>query len=261
MRKLLPLVVAIVFSACQSKSNQKTTASSILAKANKVLFVVSNQQTYGNTNLSASNHFAEIVLAYDVLIKEGYEIDFVSPKGGAIPIGYFDESKAIEKKYLQDFNFMELLKGTNTPDQIKASNYMAVYYVGGGSAMFGVPEDKAIQKISMEIYEKHNGIISAVCHGSAGLVNLKTNDGKYLYANKQVNGYPDKFESVDDDYYKTFPFSIEGILKERGGYFTYSEVGWDNFSIADGRLITGQDPTAAASVAKKIIEIFKNQNK
>ena len=103
----------------------------------------------------------------------------------------------------------------------------------------------------------NNGLVSAVCHGTAGIVNLKTLDGNYLYQGKQVNGFPDLFENKEANYYKTFPFSIEGIIKERGGNFTYSKDGWDDYYKTDGRLITGQDPTAAASVAKEIIKALK----
>ncbi len=223
----------------------------------KILFIVSNAHFYGNSEIEAFNHFAEIVLAYDEFEKEGYTIDFVSPKGGEIPIGYFDTSSRIEKKFLDNSEFMHLLKNTKSPQEIDRSDYVAVYYAGGGAAMFGVPENKDIQNLSMAVYEENNGIVSAICHGSAGLAHLKTNDGKFLVAGKKVNGYPDKFENMKDEYYATFPFSIEQKLKDNGADFQYSKAGLDNFSITDGRLITGQDPTAARSVAKKVIETLK----
>jgi putative intracellular protease/amidase len=134
-----------------------------------------------------------------------------------------------------------------------------VYYSGGGAAMFGVPENKKIQEISMDVYNS-NGVVSAICHGTAGIVNLKTKEGNYLYKGKEVNGFPDMFENKEAQYYKQFPFSIEEIIKERGGNFTYSKEGWDNYYRVDDRLITGQDPTASASVAKKIIETLQKQN-
>jgi len=155
---------------------------------------------------------------------------------------------------------MGKLKNTLKPEFINSEDYKAVYYVGGGAAMFGVPENKNIQDITMSIYN-NNGIVSAVCHGTAGIVNLKTKDGKYLYEGKQVNGFPDVFENKEANYYKTFPFSIEGMIIERGGNFSYSEEGWDNYFKVDDRLITGQDPTAAASVAKQIINTLNNQSK
>lgn len=226
----------------------------------KILFVVSNQHTYGNTNLNTSNHFSEIVLPYDVFRKRGYKIDFVSPRGGAIPVGYIKTSDTIQKKYLYDADFMELLKNTLNPMDINPLDYKAVYYVGGGAAMFGVPESKEIQHISRTIYE-NKGVVSAVCHGTAGIVNLQLSNGKFLYEGKQVNGFPDVFENKTDAYYKTFPFSIEEAIKRNGGKFMYSKKGWDNHYVVDGRLVTGQDPSASRTVAEKVVELLEKQNK
>jgi len=220
----------------------------------RILFIVSNAHFYGDSDINASNHFSEIVHAYDVFVKEGYAIDFVSPRGGAIPIGYISTSDSLQKKYIYDNDFMDDLENTKNPDEIKASNYKAVYYGGGGAAMFGVPENESIQKTVMELYEQHSGIVSAICHGTAGIVNLKTRDGAYLFAGKKVNGFPDAFENMEAEYYKTFPFSIQQIIVERGGDFEFSSEGWDGFMLSDGRLITGQDPSAAASVAEEVVE-------
>jgi len=251
MRRLILLYLLIVCSGCSEQSNS--------IKANSegnILFIVSNQHSYGNTDMNAANHFGEIVFAYHVLINAGFNVDFVSPKGGAIPIGYLSTSDSIQKKYIYDNELMGKLKNTLKPETITSTDYKAVYYVGGGAAMFGVPENESIQNITMSIYN-NNGIVSAVCHGTAGIVNLKTKDGKYLYDGKHVNGFPDVFENKEASYYKTFPFSIEGLITERGGNFSYSREGWDNYYKVDERLITGQDPTAAASVAKQIINTLK----
>ncbi len=257
MRTLILYVVTLFFLiSCDFKPSNKDKTVTTETNKNKILFIVSNQHTYGNTNINTSNHFAEIVLAYDVFIKEGYHIDFVSPDGGAIPIGYLNTSDSIQKKYIYDSGFMDKLKNTSKPITIKPEDYKAVYYGGGGAAMFGVPENKAIQNISRSVYA-NNGVVSAICHGTAGLVNLTTADGNYLYKDKRVNGFPDLFENKDAAYYKTFPFSIEEIVKERGGNFMYSEKGWDGFYQVDGRLITGQDPTTASILAEKIVATLK----
>ncbi len=256
MRHIILIIVSLfLFIGCDFKPSDKDHLTS-KKESNSILFIVSNQHTYGNTDIRASNHFAEIVLAYDVLVDKGYVIDFVSPDGGAIPIGYLNTSDSIQKKYLYDANFMNLLKNTMKPSDVNPANYKAVYYGGGGAAMFGVPEDEAIQNITMNVYY-NNGIVAAICHGIAGLVNLKKKNGKYLYEGKRVNGFPDLFENKEGRYYKTFPFSIEEAIKERGGNFIYSKKGWDGFYQVDGRLITGQDPSAASKVAEMIIETLQ----
>lgn len=257
MRHLFCVIMLLLVAYIDIEAKK---ASEFCIQPPKILFIVSNAHFYGDSDLKTANHFAEIVYPYDKLIKAGYTVDFVSPTGGAIPIGYIDTSDFIIKKYLYDAEFMDLLKHTNQPHQIAASDYKAVYYGGGGAAMFGVPENEPIQKIVMTIYEEHEGIVSAVCHGSAGLVNLKTKDGHYLVAGKKVNGFPDLFENKKAKYYQTFPFSIEERLQKNGGLFQSSKEGWDGFMVADGRLITGQDPSAAGLVADKIIEILAKEN-
>ncbi|MEM6686745.1 MAG: type 1 glutamine amidotransferase domain-containing protein [Bacteroidota bacterium] len=247
------LVFFLLFGFLAQSSAQKTTKATIL-------FVTSNQKTYGNSDKKTANHFAEIVYAYHEFVTAGYSVDFVSPNGGSIPIGYIKKSDSLQQKYLQDTKFMKLLKNTFKPAQLTSKKYQAVYYSGGGAAMFGVPENNAIQNLSRKIYE-NKGVVSAVCHGTAGLAHLKTSDGKYIYKNKKISGFPDKFENKQAPYFQTFPFSIEEKIKENGGNFQYSEKGWDNYVVKDGRLVTGQDPTASATVAKQVIELLKQFTK
>lgn len=223
----------------------------------KILFVTSNQDFYGNTKISTSNHFGEIINPYDVFIKAGYQVDFISPKGGAIPIGYLNTSDSLQKKYLYDAWFMDKLEHTLKPTEIIAEDYAAIFYSGGGAAMFGVAEDTAIQDIARNIYNK-NGVISTLCHGTAGIAYLKDANGKSLYAGKRITGYPDKFEDTEMDYYKAFPFSIDQAIKKNEGNFVYSENAGDGFHLVDGRFVTGQDPSSASKVANEVLKILKN---
>ena len=225
-----------------------------------VLFVVSNAHFYGNTDIPAGNSFSEIINAYDVFKSANYTIDFVSPNGGAVPLAYINTSDEMSKKYLYNTQFMNALKNTKSPSEIDASKYKAIQFIGGGAAMFGVPENKEIQTIAMDIYEKYNGILSSVCHGTAGIVNLKTKDGKYVVDGKRVSGYPDDYENKDAPYFKTFPFLIKKTIEERGGDFRFSERG--KFTLeADGRLVTGQNFQSSKPVSLKIIELIDAMKK
>ncbi|WP_075343035.1 type 1 glutamine amidotransferase domain-containing protein [Tenacibaculum agarivorans] len=219
----------------------------------KVLFITSNQHSYGTTTINTANHFGEIVYAYDVFVKKGYQVDFVSPKGGAILIGDIKTSDSIQKKYVYNEDFMNLLKNTFSPDQVTASKYKAIYYPGGGAAMFGIADHEKIQKIAKQIYNR-GGVISAVCHGTAGISSLKDNHGNILYAGKKISGYPDLFENTSAKYYQTFPFSIERKIKNNGGDFVYSTQRNDSFYIESGNFITGQDPSSTKAVAEAVVK-------
>ncbi|QKX06160.1 peptidase [Aquimarina sp. TRL1] len=240
----------------QWKIISKTAAkdkSSRASVADRILFIVSNAAYYGDSDIPTGNSFSELVNAYDTFKNAGFTVDFVSPKGGTIPLSYIDTSDSLSVQYLYNSDFMYALKNTNKPDEIIPANYKAVHYIGGGAAMFGVPENKEIQTLVMTIYEQHDGIVSSVCHGTAGIVNLKTREGNYLFKNKVVSGYPDSFEKQDAEYFRHFPFLIQKTLENRGAVFKFSPRNKAHVEV-DGKLITGQNYLSSREVALKIIE-------
>ena len=221
----------------------------------KILFVVSNVDFYPSTQIPTGNSFDEIIIAHKEFTRAGLNIDFVSPKGGAVPLAYLNTSDALQKKSLYNSELMYALKHTKTPDQIHASDYKAIYYVGGGSAMFDTPINKPIQNLAISIYENQNGIVGAVCHGTAGIAFLKTSDGKYLVEGKRVNGFPEDHENKTKAYFKTFPFLIRETIEEHGGKFYFSEPR-DTHVEVDGRLVTGQNPSSVKRLTEEIIKLI-----
>lgn len=83
-------------------------------------------------------------------------------------------------------------------------------------------------------------VIAAVCHGPAGLVDATGPDGKPVFNGKRVTGFCNTEEEAVGKTDKV-PFLLEDRMKGLGG--KYEKKGdWNDFSIADGRLVTG-DPT------------------
>jgi putative intracellular protease/amidase len=235
----------------------KAAASKTTNKVGKrILFIVGNAHYHGKSILPTGNSYGEIINAYYTFETLGYTVDFVSPKGGSIPLAYIDTSDSLQKSYLYNQDFMYLLENTKKPTEIDFKNYKAVHYIGGGSAMYEVPENAEIQRIAMQVYEENKGVISSVCHGTAGIVHLKTKDGKYLVDGKRINGYPESFEKQDAEYFKQFPFLIQKTVEERGGIFKLS--GRDVPHVEqDGRIVTGQNFQSSKGVALKIIELIE----
>ena len=237
------------------------TASSAEASnhGDRILFILSNQAFHGSTDLPAGASFSEIVFAYDEFKKHGYTVDFVTPEGGALPLAYINTSVDLHRQYVYDQDFMYALGHTKKPEEVDPSRYKAVHYVGGSNAMYGVADNKALQNISMEIYEKHGGIVSSVCHGTAGIVNLKKEDGSYLVAGKRVVGYPEDYERQTAEYFKQFPLLIGQSVKEHDGDFRFGPRN-QAFVEVDGRLITGQNHLSSRLVVQKIVEALDKQS-
>ena len=108
------------------------------------------------------------------------------------------------------------------------------------------------------IYE-NNGVVGAVCHGPAGLVNIKLSNGKYLVDGKKVNAFTNE-EEVAVKLEKVVPFALETKLIERGAKFEKSGL-WQEHVTVDGRLITGQNPQSAKGVGEAILKELKSLKK
>ena len=63
----------------------------------KILFVVTSHDRLGNTNNPTGYYLSEVSHPWSVLISAGYEIDFVSPKGGKAPAEAVDLTDEINK--------------------------------------------------------------------------------------------------------------------------------------------------------------------
>ena len=220
----------------------------------RVLFVLSSTKFHGASKLPAGVSFGEVVEARDAFLAAGLTVDFVSPEGNAAPINVAEAGEFRNRFY--DADLMYALEHTYTPSQVDPARYRAVYFVGGSNAIYGVPENAQLQDIAMHVYERNGGVVSAVCHGTAGLVNLRLSDGRYLVGGKRVSGYPEEFERQDAAYFKEFPFLIRQTVESRGGTFLTSARD-KGYVVVDGRLVTGQNYLSAKQVAEAVVDILR----
>lgn len=119
--------------------------------------------------------------------------------------------------------------------------------------MFDLPFDAALQDIILAIYQKQTGVVAAVCHGPAALVNVKINDTTFLVTNKRMTGFCNEEEDKFGKKWKSeFPFLLEDKLKSRGAMYERSDVMLPQVSV-DGRLITGQNPYSTTQLSEEMI--------
>lgn len=242
--QLLVLIAAMLAGFGTAQAQQK---SSEMKK--KILFVVTSHDTKGSTGEKTGYYLAEVSHPLKVLTDAGYEIDFVSPKGGNPPVDGFDLSDPDNKAFWKDKVYHQKISNSLRPDQVQPDQYAAIFYAGGHGAMWDLPDNKALAAITARIYEQ-NGVVAAVCHGPAGLVNVQLSNGKYLLEGKKVNGFSNEEEELVKLTH-VVPFLLEDQLKARGGQYEQSPA-WQPHVTVDQRLITGQNPQSAKAVGEAI---------
>lgn len=93
----------------------------------------------------------------------------------------------------------------------------AMYLAGGHRTMYDFPENTDLQAIISAHYEARK-IVSAVCHGVGGLLNVRISNGKNLIADKKIIGFS-WLEEFFAQRKKLVPFNLEQALKNRGAHY------------------------------------------
>ncbi len=249
--------VIILLSTIFPSNNQaaKTPSTNKISKMKKVLFVITSHDKKGETSQPTGYYLAEVSHPWDVLSSAGYEIDFVSPKGGKAPVDGFDLEDPINKKFWDNLEYRNKIENSMKPSEVKPEEYSAIFYAGGHGTMWDFKDNVELAKIAAQIYES-NGIVSAVCHGPAGLINIKLSNGKYLVDGKKINSFTNE-EEIAVGLEKVVPFMLETKLIERGAIFEKSGL-WQKHIVTDQRVITGQNPQSAQGVGEAtLIELKK----
>lgn len=221
----------------------------------KVLIVLTSRDTLGETGKETGFYLPEVTHPLDVFTRSGLAVDFVSPKGGKAPMVGIDLADPINKAFLENSELVSRVENTLNPGQIDPAEYSAIFYAGGHGTMWDFPDDARLAGIAAAIYEA-GGIVGAVCHGPAALVNIKLSNGEYLVANKTVSAFTNEEEAAVG-LTEIVPFLLESKLIERGANFTKVS----NFQVSvveSDRLVTGQNPASAAGVGEQIVKLLNS---
>jgi putative intracellular protease/amidase len=216
-----------------------------------ILCVVTSHPIRGDSGEPTGFAMVELAHPLEVFDKAGIPYQIASIRGGHPPIDFFDLSDAANDHYWKDKGFRAALADTPLLKDLDPSRYSAVFFAGGHGTMWDFADNEAVQKVIREIWEA-GGIVSAVCHGPAALVNAKLSDGSYLVAGKKLASFTDE-EEAEVKYTKVVPYLLATTLKERGALHQPAP-NWTEKVVTDGRLVTGQNPASAHGVGQAVVD-------
>lgn len=224
----------------------------------KLLFILSSHSELGNTGKKTGYWLSELAHPYHELQKS-CQIDFATPNGGSPPLdpgSVAASNDEVSIAFAADKEIQSKLANSLCLQDVKASDYDGVVYPGGHSPMWGLANNKESHDIARDIYE-NGGVVAAVCHGPAALVNVKLTNGAYLVAGKKVTA----FTNTEEDAVgltAVVPFLLEDHMKNNGAVFERA-ADWNVHVCVDGNLVTAQNPASAAQMGKAVLEILSRK--
>ena len=220
----------------------------------RVLFALTSHDKKGITSGEPTGaYLPEIAHPHAVFVAAGYAVDLASTRGGAVPLDGVDRSDAVSAAFLDNPETAQKLRESAASTSVDPARYAAIFFAGGHGAMWDFPDAQAFSDAARSIYEA-GGVVGAVCHGPAGLVNVRLSNGGYLVAGKVVSAFTnDEERAVKLD--ALVPFLLETRLRERGARFE-GAPNWQEKVVVSERLVTGQNPASAAGVAKAMLTVL-----
>jgi len=264
MKKLLIATLALAFfsSFAQGKKEetsekQKETLKNEAKMNKKILIIVSNANAIGPNNRRTGIFLPEVAHPYAEFNEANYQIDFASLTGDTPYLDALELANDPQNlAFLTGEGWKAMQKAVKLAD-VDVSKYDAVFVPGGLAPMVDMPENTLLKEVIKETYER-NAVVGAVCHGPVSLLNVKLSNGSYLVNGKNITSFTDEEEkayAIAD-----VPFLLETALTKQGAKF-HTAAAWSDHSIADGNLVTGQNPASAKGVAEKMISILQSSEK
>jgi putative intracellular protease/amidase len=255
LRSLAIALLAVASTGCDSPK-AAGRASPPAPSTRRVAIVLTNHGTLGSTGKPTGFYLSEASHPHHVFREAGYEVDFLSPKGGLAPMDGLDAKDAINDAFLADPALVARTKATSAIRSADPARYDAVFFSGGHGTMWDFPDDASLQAFARSVYER-GGVVAAVCHGPAALVDLRLSDGRYLVAGKDVAAFTDEEEAAVK-LEKVVPFALESTRRARGAVFVESPNFEKRVAVSE-RLVTGQNPASATGTAEAVVVLLSNR--
>jgi putative intracellular protease/amidase len=224
----------------------------------KVLMVLTSHDQLGDTGRKTGFWLEELAAPYFVFKDAGARITLTSPKGGRPPLDPKSNEPALQtdvtRRFEKDADANAQLDRTVRLASVRQEDYDTVFYPGGHGPLWDLAEDQDSIGL-LESFLRAGKTIALVCHAPSALRHVKTPDGKPVVEGKTVTGFTNG-EEEEVGLTQVVPFLVEDELLKLGA--TFSKVkNWGVHTVADGQLITGQNPASSGPAARLLLDTLK----
>jgi putative intracellular protease/amidase len=227
-----------------------------------ILMVLTTHDELGASGKKTGFWLEELAAPYYAFKDAGADVTLASPLGGQPPLDPRSDTPDFQtddtRRFRADRAAEASLASTVKLSVISAEDYDAVFYAGGHGAMWDVAEDAASIAL-VETMFAANKPVAAVCHGSAVFRHTKGPDGAPLVRGKKVAGFTNT-EDAAIGLPDVVPYLVEDMLKQNGGLYSKA-ANFQSHAVADGNLVTGQNPASSRRVAAEVVNLLSRPSR
>jgi putative intracellular protease/amidase len=180
--------------------------------APKVLVVATSHDQMGSTGHRTGVWLEELATPYYALLDGAAEVTLVSIKGGPIPwdprslpaeAGEGPGEKPEEQqevpasvhRFLSDETAMATARNSPALGSVDAGSFDAIFLPGGHGPMWDAASDETLARVIGSMFDQGK-VVAAVCHGPAGLVKAKRQDGRPIVDGRRVSAFTNTEEEA-----------------------------------------------------------------
>ncbi len=234
----------------------------------RILMVASSPSVSGQTGWPIGFWAAELTHPLRTFEEAGFEVDLVSTQGGDLQMDQYSDPRdasgysahdVITLGYLQLDRFHAMLRSTKPLTEVNASDYDAIFLVGGQGPMYTFRNNADLQRLFVEFYESGKPSV-AVCHSTTLLLEARLSNGTLLVDGKTWTGFADAEEAYADQAVgqRIQPYWIETEARALSNTTFKVAAPFSSYAIQDGNLITGQQQNSGAAAAELTVEALRS---
>jgi putative intracellular protease/amidase len=221
----------------------------------RILMVLTSHDQLGNAGRKTGFWLEEFAAPYFVFRDAGVELTLASPKGGQPPVDpksdLPENQTGAQARFKTDAAAQKALSQTVRLADMKEEDFDTVFVVGGHGPMWDIVDNPDATGL-LESFYNAGKPVAAVCHSSA-VFHRVMHKGEVLVKGKRVTGFTNGEEEAVQLTH-VVPFLVEDELKRVGGRYEKT-ADWGVCAIADGRVVTGQNPASSTAAAHTLLEV------
>jgi putative intracellular protease/amidase len=223
----------------------------------KVLFIISSSET--------AFWLSEVTHPYWHLTERDVQVDFASPLGGKVVFDQYSDphfeksmepNDLVSKGFLADKKAVAKLANTLKLSDVDLSQYDAIHVAGGRGATFDLFPNADVAK-ALEYFWEKGKVVGAICHGAVALGNIPDR-----IRGRQVTGFMLEADKQLQSLFGSgfvIPHYPQTVLEQAGAVYMSGKPYFPKVVI-DGKLITGQDQSAASEYALALLHKMTGQS-